>query len=212
MIHKTGIIYASGDEIGENLLMRATTSGSYGSSPIETTFTFTGWDTYAQYNLANDEINWNDHVGEYITYRCWMSNDLQTTGTGTGIMLHFRYADSTYQQFGGGKGGAVSSYLAEGESGWIWLTVKIPDPTVRTNPTSIIRVQASIRHNSNNGVSTVRVKNGKVEFGTVATPWTMNENDWGFVGNNHGFIERFNGEHPMSVYEGHYEMDEIIEY
>ena len=126
-------------------------------------------------------------------------------------MLHCRYADSTYQQFGGGKDGVVSSYLAEGESGWIWLTVKIPDPTTRTNPTSIIRVQASIRHNSNNGVSTVRVKDNKVEFGNIATPWVMSKYDVGFVGNNHGMIERSIITPPLSIYEGHIETVEFIE-
>jgi hypothetical protein len=32
-------------------------------------------------------------------------------------MLHFRYADGTYQQFGGGKNGSSGSYFAQGESG-----------------------------------------------------------------------------------------------
>lgn len=162
---------------GRNLLLASpentsSTTRNYGSHQEEKTYTFTGWDNYAYYYLANEEIDFNDHVGEYLTYRAWVSNDSQTVGTGTGIMLHFRFADNTYVQYGGGKNGNVNSYLASGESGWLIITVKIPDPTIRSTPTTIARVEASIRHNSSDGSGTVTVKENKVELGNKPTDWT----------------------------------------
>jgi len=49
-----------------------------------------------------------------------MKNVEQTTGTGTGIMLHVRTdatSGTTYRQYGGGKNGKLDSYLANGEEG-----------------------------------------------------------------------------------------------
>lgn len=145
----------------------ATTS----SAELNTT-TFTGWDNYATYDLALTATEWANMVGKTITYSIWMENISQTVGTGTGIMLHFRYADGTYQQFGGGKNGTNGSYLTQGESGWLKLTVTVPDPSIRSNPTTINRVQYSIRHNSSNGASTVNYQYAKVELGSIQTPWS----------------------------------------
>lgn len=164
----------------ENLAKKAnstSTNYDFGSSPELKTVTFSGWDDYCNQYLGLTATEWNDLVGTKITYRLWLENVKQTTGTGTGIMIHFRYADGTYQQFGGGKNGAANSWLAQGESGWVWLTITVPDPTTRSTPTTISHVQYSIRHNSNNGVSTVRYKCAKVEKGSIATPWCPNSAD-----------------------------------
>jgi hypothetical protein len=47
-------------------------------------------------------------------------------------------------------------YLAQGESGWLQLTVAIPNASIRSNPTTIANVRVSVRHNSSNGASTIR--------------------------------------------------------
>ena len=170
----------SRDGLGCDNLLPPSSSNTYGSASTETTITFTGWDTNSL-NLNNNgsTINWNEYVGQYVTYSCWLSNDLQTVGTGTGICIHFIFADSTYQQFWGGKNGltSVDGFLGQGESGLLWITAKIPDPTTRTNPTTIASVRASIRHNSSTGQSTVTYKLNKVEFGQNRTPWIPHGSD-----------------------------------
>lgn len=161
---------------GDNLLPYVSNS-DYGSTAVEKTHTFTGWDKFCTINIGNNNINWNDHVGEYITYSCYMENVSQTSGTGTGIMIHVVFADGTYQQFYGGKNGAINQFLAQGESGFLHITTKVPNPATRTNPTTISYIRASIRHNTNNGNSTVKVKLNKFEFGDHPTPWIPNSSD-----------------------------------
>lgn len=163
----------------DNLLLPPTSQSNYGSVSTPTTYTFHGWDIFGQYNLANDEIDWNDHIGEYLTYSCWLSNEEQTVGTGTGIMLHVTYENGKYTQFWGGKNGICdgNGFLAQGESGMLWITIQIPDPASLSPPTTIKNIRASIRHNSNNGQSTVICKFNKVEFGNVRTPWTPHPSD-----------------------------------
>lgn len=160
-----------------NLLKGNTTANKIGSYPEEQEITFSGWDIYGDSNVDLTATELNSLVGKTITYSCYLNNVSQTTGTGTGIMLHINYADGTYQQFGGGKNGLLNSWLAQGESGLCWLTITIPDPTIRTNPTTISRLQYSIRHNSRDGVSTVKYKLAKVEIGSQITTWIPNESD-----------------------------------
>lgn len=157
---------------GRNLLRKPTTeNGSlFGSMSELKTKTFSGWDFYGEKTLV--DIDWNNHVGEYLTYRCYVENVSQTIGTGTGIMLHFFYTDNTYTQYGGGKNGVINSFLTVGEKGYLTITAQIPDPSVRTNPTTIKHIHASIRHNSTDGNSTVNFKEAKVELGDKSTPWT----------------------------------------
>lgn len=161
-----------------NLLLPPGGSGirSYGSHADAVTYTFTGWDNYGYKYLADDKIDWNEHVGEYLTYRCYMVNTSQTVGTGTGIMLHIR-TDATsgtaYKQYGGGKGGVQGAYLASGEKGWLTLTIQIPSAkSINETATKITHIEASIRHNSSDGDGTVIVSENKVEFGQTATEWT----------------------------------------
>lgn len=157
---------------GRNLLQKPTIeNGSlFGSMSELKTKTFSGWDFYCERLLV--DIDWNNHIGDYLTYRCYVENIEQTAGTGTGIMLHFFYADNTYTQYGGGKNGVIGSFLVPGEKGYLTITAKIPDPSVRPNPTTIKYVRASIRHNSTDGNSTVNFKDAKVELGRTPTPWT----------------------------------------
>lgn len=157
---------------GRNLLRKPTTeNGSlFGSMSELKTKTFSGWDFYGEKPLV--DIDWNNHVGEYLTYRCYVENVSQTLGTGTGIMLHFFYTDNTYTQYGGGKNGVINSFLTVGEKGYLTITAQIPDPSIRSNPTTIKNVHVSIRHNSTDGNSTVNFKEAKVELSNKPTPWT----------------------------------------
>lgn len=164
---------------GRNLLLApggTNVTRNYGSTLEETEYTFTGWDNYGYKYLADDKINWDDHVGEYLCYRCYMKNVEQTTGTGTGIMLHVRTdatSGTTYRQYGGGKNGKLDSYLANGEEGWLQLIIQIPSAaSINSAATTITHIEASIRHNSYTGAGTVTVKENKVEFGNVPTAWT----------------------------------------
>ena len=166
----------------ENLLHKSTVNNRFGATNELTTLTFSGWDNYCPVHLT--DIDWNSHYGDYITYTCYLNNIEQTAGTGTGIMLHFRYADGTYQQFGGGKNGNTGSYFAQGESGWLKLTIAIPNASTRSNPTTINYVEASIRHNSSGGASTIQYQYPKVEVGTVQTPWDWAPDDGGSISFN----------------------------
>jgi hypothetical protein len=94
-------------------------------------------------------------------------------------MIHFRYADGTYTQYGGGKNGISGSYFAQGESGIARLTVTIPDPTTRTNPTTITHVNYSVRHNSNTGASTIQYQHAQIEIGDTPTAWSYAPEDLG---------------------------------
>ena len=148
---------------GRNLLLKAKNM-TFGSSNILQTVSFKGWDCYAESYLV--DVDWNSRYGESITYRCWLDNTDENAFSNTGIMLHFRYADNTYKQF-------FSNSLSKGQSGWCQITTTIPDPTKLSNPTTIIRVEASIRHNSGEApLTTVSFKNAKVELGNKATDWS----------------------------------------
>ena len=160
---------------GRNLMRKGT--GTFHNTDKLTTITWSGWDSYNSLSLT--DIDWNSHYGDYITYSCYMENVEQTAGTGSGIMLHFRYADGTYQQFGGGKNGTSGQYLAQGESGWLRLTVAIPNASTRSNPTTITYVQASVRHNSSGGASTIRYQYPQVEYGNKQTVWSWAPEDIG---------------------------------
>lgn len=160
-------------EGGRNLLRKGT--GVFHNTAQLTSISWTGWDSYNSTSLT--DIDWNNHYGDYITYSCYVENISQTVGTGSGIMLHFRYADGTYQQFGGGKNGTIGSYLAQGESGWLQITVAIPNASTRSNPTTISYVQASIRHNSSDGASTIKYQFPQVELGKKRTSWSWAPED-----------------------------------
>ena len=79
-----------------------------------------------------------------------------------------------------------------------------------------IRVYASNNSGKSQGSTTVtgtaNVDWLKIEKGELSTPWCMNENDWGYVGDVHGFIETRDTSKIMSVYENHIQTTEFIEY
>lgn len=152
---------------GRNLVRIGT--GSFHNTDQLTTLTWSGWDSYNSLPLT--DMDWNNRYGQQITYSCYVENIEQTVGTGSGIMLHVRYADGTYQQFGGGKNGTQGQYLAQGESGWLKLTVTIPDASTRSSPTTINRIEVSVRHNSSGGASTIKYKCPQAELGNKQTAW-----------------------------------------
>lgn len=171
---------------GRNLIRIGT--GSFHNTNELTTLTWSGWDSYN--SLALTDMDWNNRYGQQITYSCYVENVEQTAGTGSGIMLHVRYTDGTYQQFGGGKNGTSGSYLAQGESGWLKLTVTIPDASARSTPTTISYIQVSVRHNSSSGASTIRYKCPQAELGNQQTTWYWAPED---TGENNNIIEDSSG-------------------
>lgn len=200
MIHKTGIIYAGGDEIGENLFKWPLTGDSWNMEE-HTLNTYQNVGSFTQFSGAL-MFDPSQTVGEEYTISFWAKSP-------NGLTRLF-----LYNQNGAPKYFYFTSTTLTTELGDSWqyfthtvINTKNTSTNASTNQLHWKRIE--IYAPSQTGVL---VKGIKVEHGSHATPWTMNENDWGFVGNDHGFIERFKGEHPMSVYEGHYEMDEIIEY
>lgn len=202
MIHKTGIIYASGDEIGENLVLDSSnkavshlTAGneyicinlgqSYMNIPSGSQVTIS-FDIELKYLNNSDSATYDNY---FLVYNTNNKGPKQIKQVGLGSAIY--------------DGETIGTIIKKRVSGTTTI-VDRESPTIQDN-----YIEFYTGYGSGNVFS---ISNLKIELGSHATPWTMNENDWGFVGNDHGFIERFNGEHPMSVYEGHYEMDEIIEY
>lgn len=202
MIHKTGIIYASGDEIGENLVLNSAnkavshlTSGneyicinlgqSYMNIPSGSQVTIS-FDIELKYLNNSDSATYDNY---FLVYNTNNKGPKQIKQVGLGSAIY--------------DGETIGTIIKKRVSGTTTI-VDRESPTIQDN-----YIEFYTGYGSGNVFS---ISNLKIELGSQATPWIMNENDWGFVGNDHGFIERFKGEHPMSVYEGHYEMDEIIEY
>lgn len=227
MIHKTGIIYASGDEIGENLMPNAqtmelgTANASIGrwrtagsntmtrarvliaNSPIGTCYGFQNVGTQTAADASCFGIdNFPTDANETYTISMWARCEKGNTDAFAGFAIYsITYGSGSHETVINNY--RVTRLPTTGEWTRCWLTFTTNANTTRNIYIGITTGETSV---------TTQMCGIKIEKGTVATPWTMNENDWGFVGNDHGFIEKFNGEHPMSVYEGHYEMDEIIEY
>ena len=60
------------------------------------------------------------------------------------------------------------------------------------------------------GTNEVYICGWKLEKGAIATPWTMNPNDTGYVGNIHGFMEIT--QTPTQFYEDRIDTIDFIEY
>lgn len=152
---------------GRNLLPAPVNDTDFGSSKDLRSVRFRGW------HITTELIDpdWNNRYGEKLTYKCWLDN---TSGFDkTGIMLLVTYADGTYYEIGGGYNGALQSYMPIGEKGWCRITITIPDPTTRPNPTTITSVSARIRHNAKTTeYYTHLYRYAKVELGDKATDWT----------------------------------------
>lgn len=59
------------------------------------------------------------------------------------------------------------------------------------------------------GTMNMHIGAWKLEYGDTPTAWCMNPFDWGYIENNHGFIETGN---KMSVYKSHIQTTEFIEW
>ena len=233
MIHKTGIIYASGDEIGENLLLDSDTF-STSEWTINTIFTSSqnreGETILSASNTGETSNQWRRIIPktqfDYNNYPDGITVSFDFMCDDLAALDHKCICSLQVYNSSGTRVGWYESKNSFTEANYVGSTA-LEDGVWKRLSCHFTQANLKVVSSSSYTVSDVSyttlsfnlVKNGSIHFkkikaeaGTVATPWTMNKNDWGFVGNNHGFIERFNGEHPMSVYEGHYEMDEIIEY
>ncbi|WP_281512270.1 hypothetical protein [Mammaliicoccus vitulinus] len=161
---------------GRNLLLAPTKEGNYGSFAEERSFSWTNWDRYCEKPLGDGKIDWNEHIGEYLTYRAYVKYDEWVSGDenskGISIMFEFRYADKTNTQY-------RSAYVQPNEEGWLTITHVIPDPTIRDNPTTFQSIYVSLRKSYPWTVGTVTVREAKVEFGQHATQWTPAPEDIG---------------------------------
>lgn len=188
---KTGIINASGEDVNNNQLLY-----------VPRSYNPTSYIAY-QFNMTENLV-----TNQTYTIQLW-DVDVSHAGKSAenlgvdvywgGGMLRMIYWHGT-------------SYFTNGHADYLKGTFTVT--SAQSTGSGSANLWLNIYNSVGYVADTMNMKIGawKLEKGSIPTPWTMNENDWGFVGNDHGFIERFKGEHPMSVYEGHYEMDEIIEY
>lgn len=234
--NKTGIINASGNEIGKNLLQ--------GSSNIGAT-NVAGWINNGSTTLEkiDDVIHFkrtlsNSNYVPTITTSCVAPCNFSTTyvysmdlkfdrdvKVSGGTPVHFWYGarntDSIFNTSCNGNLTARSSQLLTPANNTIisantWFTQRHLI-TFGAGPTSDGYIYPAIRcfvYGSNlteayTGEVNAWMKNCKIEEGNVTTPWIPNESDWGYTGNTFAFIE--SGD-KMSIYPNHIQTSEFIEY
>lgn len=191
--NKSGIINASGNEIGKNLIIDSLNktvshlqSGneyiaidlgqSYMDIPSGTTVTIS-------FDL---EIKYVTQSTYFQVYNTNNKGPKQISGVNIGT-----------QVFGGATVGDTINKRVS-------LTTTIVD---RTSPTATKNYMEF--YSTYNTGNVFKVSNLKMELGSVATPWIPNESDYGYIGNTFAFIE--SGD-KMSVYPNHIQTPEFIEY
>lgn len=191
--NKSGIVKASGNEIGKNLIIDSLNktvshleSGneyiaidlgqSYMDVPGGTTVTIS-------FDL---EIKYVTQSTYFQVYNTNNKGPKQITGVNIGSKV-----------FGGA---AVGDTIKKRVS----LTTTIVD---RDSPTATKNYMEF--YSTYNTGNVFKVSNLKMELGSVATPWIPNESDWGYIGNTFAFIE---SDDKMSVYPNHIQTPEFIEY
>ena len=213
-IYKTGIVEASGENIGANLLTNThefiTTSGGQG-------LTTDRWNGFIIRHLAPRTGTSYREVCAYNGFIPVVSGGSYTQSfwaKGTGYLtVHFysgNIACATNKSSTGvnntATDGNTAIYLT---SEWVryWVT-----HTLKTSSDTPANKNILLRLWDNDGANEVYVCGWKCEVGSIATSWCMNPNDAGYVGNHHGLIERSGVAIPASFYTNHIETNEFIEY
>lgn len=215
--NKTGIINASGNEIGKNYMPKSLDMALGSSSPTLGRWRNAGTSTMTKsrvqiypniYGFQNEGIQTANDGSCYGIDSFPMEPSTQYTisldariisGTEgyAGFAIHnCTFGDGSHTKID--KGYRVTPLTTD----WTrcWLTF-----TTNTNATRNIYIGITTGDTS----VTTQMCKVKLELGSTATPWIPNESDWGYTGNTFAFIE--SGD-KMSVYPNHIQTPEFIEY
>ena len=191
--NKNGIVNASGNEIGKNLIidsLNKTVSHLESGNeyiPIDLGQSYMDVPSGTTITISFDlEIKYVTQSTYFQVYNTNNKGPKQITGKNIGS-----------QVFGGA---AVGDTIKKRVS----LTTTIVD---RDSPTATKNYMEF--YSTYNTGNVFKVSNLKMELGSTATPWIPNESDWGYTGNTFAFIE--SGD-KMSVYPNHIQTPEFIEY
>lgn len=186
--NKTGVIKTSGNEINKNLCLD--TTKDFGKS--HTTYGI------VDFNLSESLIENQKYT---ITAKVNTSSEKKSVAfylSGGSLQLSSWLVinnDKIYKATFTANSNHASNTAGSGHG---YIRVYVSNNTTSQGSTTV--------------TGTANVDWLKLEKGTLSTPWCMNENDWGYVGNNHGFIETRDTSEIMSVYENHIQTTEFIEY
>lgn len=211
--YKTGTVLCDGDQVRKNLLLNSLELTGRTSSYIDSNgFTvgqhngISGW-SEAYWPLS---ISASGHPlsGKTLTISLdFMTNDITKT---SGMFFGFGMWNSSSRI--GDSNLSVSSYsILSGEitnNTWSRIYYVYTVPTTWST-TDGVTYRLQIKTNSSANGAIMYHKAIKIEEGSTPTAWIPNENDYGHIGDTFSFIE--NGD-KMSIYEGHIETPEFIEY
>jgi len=232
---KTGVVAASGTDINEN---HAINSSLYYDGTDWGNVTYNGWDftaknglpcihktgalqsTYTLYPKTDFQSNggFTPYNGLELTYSMDVLLENVVKGTTNyylalypqGETIDGTWRGATRVTNSGHFLGAASDNLNPdvlNGKGWtrVWVAYRWGDYAwANTNTRPYIYAR--------DFTGDVYIRNFKVEYGIIGTPWVMNKYDVGFVGNSHGMIERSIVAPPLSIYEEHIEAVEFIEF
>lgn len=208
---KTGIVYAIGKIFNDNILTNTKDFiiPSGGASAALTADTYNGFiirhysaregSSYRELAFYN---NFVDVVSEgSYTQSFWAK------GSGK-VRCHFyggnigvaRNVSSQNVVTTASDGNIEITLSSDWQRYWVTHTLKSSTNTP-TKKHVLLRVM--------DGTNEVYVCGWKLEEGNIATPWTMNPNDWGYIENQHGFLETGD---IMSMFDTHIRANEFIEY
>lgn len=216
-VYKTGIVAASGDAIGDNLIKDSRSRYFTGSdrSAISTR-TFDSVTHTGKIEVVSDTDFWNAYV--FITNN--LTDTIPNLSTGTKTYTHSIDIRVTNYTTGsvrvsidfrtGGTVNTIAKYdLTSNELDGKWHRVYGSMTTNNAQSTAALWGISSVYTKHSVG-TIVEYKNPKLEVGSIATPWTMATTDSGYVGNIHGFMEIT--QTPTQFYEDRIDTIDFIEY
>ena len=232
---KSGIAVASGDIVNPNILTNSDFSSRYQQTTgwdttKNGTLLATGWYGYNS-GVANQATCYHAHLtwfqGEYVYVfirdtETWLGinkNSLQSyiskNTTYTWSLEEYRVSGSNnyinaglyYYNNAGTRGFHSGNVRGNGDDGFDKWNKKYYTFTIGEDIQLTKEVVFYI-YGYNGGSGTVYVRHPKLEASSTPTPWVKAASE-GYTTTNHGFVETGD---KMSVYDGHIETSEIIEY
>lgn len=190
---KTGIVTASGETFGENLII---------DSLSKKASHLTSGNEYIAINVGQSYMDLTS--GTQVT----LSFDLTMKyATSSSYFYVYNTNNKGPKQMGGTN---IGTQVFDGETVGTTFTKRIYATTTITDRSDATQTDNYIEFYSNYNTGNVfSISNLKMEVGDKATPWTPNVNDWGYVGNTHGFSETGD---LMKVFENDIWTTEFIEY
>lgn len=214
---KNGIIQVSGDQIGKNLMPNSLEMQLGSANPTTGT-----WRTAGSNTMTRSRVMISTGVYAFQNSGTQTANDGSCYGIDSFPMTaNTNYVISFDARINSGTDGYAgfviySSTIKGGSYTKIDKNYYVtPLTTEWTRCWVTFTTNSSANRNIYIGITTgdtavtTQMCRVKLELGTTPTVWIPHENDYGYIGNTFGFIETGD---KMSIYEGHIETPEFIEY